>query len=82
MDMIKNVELNSAAQETNALVPSDNALTTAVQKPAAPAPADTETPLETTFVEKKEQTSTAPAEKKQDNENDNDYFSCADIQEI
>ena len=56
MDMIKNVGLNSAAQETNAQVPTNTSLSAAVQKPTAPAPADTETPLETTFVEKKEQT--------------------------
>ena len=64
--MMKNYELNTAAQETNALVPADNALSTTVQQPAAPAPADTEAPLETTFVEKTEQTSTASAEKKQE----------------
>ena len=56
----------AAAQEINALVPANNALSTAVQQPAAPAPADTEAPLETTFVEKTEQTSTASAEKKQE----------------
>lgn len=55
MDMMKNVELNSAAQETNALVPADNALSTTVQQPAAPAPADIETPVETTFADEKEQ---------------------------
>jgi len=61
MDMIKNVELNSAAQETNALVPADNALSAAVRQPAAPAPADTETPIETTFVAEKEQAPTQPS---------------------
>lgn len=68
MDMMKNYELNTAAQETNALVPANNAISTAVQKPAAPAPADTETPLETTFVEKKEQTPAvdSSSEKKQE----------------
>ena len=40
MDMNKNFELNTAAQETNALVPANNELSTAVQNPAAPDPAD------------------------------------------
>ena len=55
--MMKNVELNSAAQANTALVPANNALSTAVQKPAAPAPADTEAPIEPTSADKKEQAS-------------------------
>lgn len=43
-----------AAQADTALVPANNELSTAVQKPAAPAPADTEM-IETTFADEKEQ---------------------------
>ena len=60
MDMIKNVELNSAAQANTALVPADNALSTTVQKSAAPAPADTEM-IETTFADEKEQAPAQPS---------------------
>ena len=59
--MNKNVEMNSAAQETTSPVPSNNELSTAVQQPAAPAPADTETPIETSFADEKEQTSEQPS---------------------
>ena len=58
--MIKNYELNTTAQETNALVSSNNALSTTVQKPAAPAPDDTEM-IETTFVAEKEQAPAQPS---------------------
>ena len=58
--MMKNYELNTAAQETNALVPANNELSTAVQNPAAPAPADTEM-IETTFVAEKEQAPSQPS---------------------
>ena len=44
----------AAAQANTALVPANNELSTAVQKPAALAPADTEM-IETTFADEKEQ---------------------------
>lgn len=62
--MMKNVEMNTAAQETTAIVAANNTLTTAVQQPAAPAPADTEI-IETTFTDEKEQApAAAPADEK------------------
>ena len=45
----------AAAQANTALVPANNELSTAVQKPAASAPDDTEM-IETTFADDKEQT--------------------------
>ena len=36
MDMIKNYELDTAAQETNALVPANNALVASAQQTSAP----------------------------------------------
>lgn len=56
----------TTAQETTALVATNNALSTTAQKPAAPAPAETEAPVETSFVADKEQAPAAPAEKKQE----------------
>ena len=50
-----------ATQADTALVPANNELSTAVQKPATPAPADTEAPVETNFVEKTEQASSQPS---------------------
>lgn len=54
-DMMKNVEMNTAAQNTTAIVPTNNTLSTVVQQPATSAPADTEM-IETTFTDNKEQT--------------------------
>lgn len=67
-DMMKNVEMNAAAQETTAIVPTNNTLSTAVQQPAAPAPTDTEM-IVTTFVEQEQAPAAAPSdEKKKDEE--------------
>lgn len=68
MDMMKNYELDTAAQETTSPVPSNNELSTTVQKPAAPVPADTEAPVETTFADEKEQAPAQPSasDKKQE----------------
>ena len=56
----------AAAQANTALVPTNNELSTTVQKSAASVPSDTDTPVETTFVPEKEQATavSAPAEKK------------------
>ncbi len=51
----------TTAQETTALIATNNAVSTAVQKPAAPAPTDTEAPIETTFVAEKEQAPAQPS---------------------
>lgn len=59
--MNKNVELNAVAQENTALAAVNNALSTAVQKPAARVPADTEAPIETSFVDNKEQAPAQPS---------------------
>ena len=65
-DMMKNVEMNTAAQNTTAIVAANNTLTTAVQQPAAPTPADTEM-IETTFTDDKEQApAAAPADEKKE----------------
>jgi len=67
-DMMKNVEMNTAAQETTAVVAANSTLSTAVQQPAAPAPADTEM-IVTTFTDNKEQASAAaPADEKKQEE--------------
>ena len=59
--MDKNFELNSTA-----IVSANNTLSTAVQQPAAPAPADAEM-IETTFVAEKEQApAAAPADEKKE----------------
>ena len=59
--MDKNFELNSTA-----IVAANNTLSTAVQQPAAPAPADAEM-IETTFVAEKEQApAAAPADEKKE----------------
>lgn len=57
----------TTAQETTALVATNNALSTTAQKPAAPAPAETEI-IETTFAPDKEQApaAAAPSEKKEE----------------
>ena len=55
--MDKNFELN-----TTAIVAANSTLSTAVQQPAAPAPADAEM-IETTFVAEKEQ---APVDEKKE----------------
>ena len=56
--MNKNVEMNTAIVSTN------NTLSTAVQQPAAPAPAESEM-IETTFTDDKEQApAAAPADEK------------------
>lgn len=68
MDKIKNVELNTAAQETTAIVAANNTLSTTVQQPAAPSPADTDAPIETTFVEKAQTPAAAPADEKKQEE--------------
>ena len=54
--MDKNFELN-----TTAIVAANNTLSTAVQQPAAPAPADTEM-IETTFVEHEQAPAAAPVD--------------------
>ena len=59
--MMKNVEMNTAAQNTTAIVPTNNTLSTAVQQPAAPAPADTEI-IETSFVEHEQAPAAAPVD--------------------
>lgn len=57
--MDKNFELNSTA-----IVPTNSTLSTAVQQPAAPAPAESEM-IETTFTDDKEQApAAAPADEK------------------
>ena len=62
MDMNKNVEMNTA------IVSANNTLSTTVQQPAAPAPADTEM-IETTFTDDKEQApAAAPADEKKQEE--------------
>lgn len=65
--MMKNYELNSAAQETTSPVPSNNELATTVQKPAAPAPDDTEM-IETTFADNKEQAPAQPSSSEEQKE--------------
>ena len=65
-DMMKNVEMNTAAQNTTAIVPTNSTLSTAVQQPAAPAHADTEM-IVTTFTDNKEQApAAAPADERKE----------------
>lgn len=65
---MSNFTPSTTAQDNTALVVANNTVSTAVQKPAAPAPADTEAPIETNFVEKEQASaqSSASEDKKEE----------------